>query len=157
MAHSILHKVCEIMLWGNKDNTLCQAPEVCTYVYILVCTYFIQVCTVYIHAHTSMYCVQFCSIPVCTCLYYFSIFMFIFPAESSLCWILQPQCPCQMHIRSLQSGWRFCCRRSRRSIALWCRSGSSDSGIFDWRDAIFQSMHRMSHVSSAISLLGSAT
>ena len=29
-AHSILHKVCEIVLWGNTDNTSCQAPEVCT-------------------------------------------------------------------------------------------------------------------------------
>ena len=29
-AHSILHKVREIILWGNSDNTSCQAPEVCT-------------------------------------------------------------------------------------------------------------------------------
>jgi len=28
-AHSILHKVREIILWGNSDNTSCQAPEVC--------------------------------------------------------------------------------------------------------------------------------
>ncbi len=28
-AHSILHKVRKIVLWGNSDNTLCQAPEVC--------------------------------------------------------------------------------------------------------------------------------
>ncbi len=28
-AHSILHKVLEIILWGNSDNTSCQAPEVC--------------------------------------------------------------------------------------------------------------------------------
>ena len=27
-AHSILHKVLEIVLWGNSDNTSCQAPEV---------------------------------------------------------------------------------------------------------------------------------
>lgn len=27
-AHSILHKVREIVLWGNSDNTSCQAPEV---------------------------------------------------------------------------------------------------------------------------------
>ena len=26
-AHSILHKVREIVLWGNSDNTSCQAPE----------------------------------------------------------------------------------------------------------------------------------
>ena len=40
-AHSILHKVREIVLWGNSDNCLCQAPEVSgisTYKYILVCT-----------------------------------------------------------------------------------------------------------------------
>ena len=30
-AHSILHKVREIILWGNSDNTSCQGPEVCTY------------------------------------------------------------------------------------------------------------------------------
>ena len=42
-AHSILHKVREIVLWGNSDNTSCQSPEVCTstYQYVLV--------------HTSMY------------------------------------------------------------------------------------------------------
>ncbi len=28
-AHSILHKVREIILWGNSDNTSCQGPEVC--------------------------------------------------------------------------------------------------------------------------------
>ena len=27
-AHSILHKVREIVLWGNSDSTSCQAPEV---------------------------------------------------------------------------------------------------------------------------------
>ncbi len=27
-AHSILHKVHDIVLWGNSKNTLCQAPEV---------------------------------------------------------------------------------------------------------------------------------
>jgi hypothetical protein len=43
-AHSILHKVREIVLWGNSDNTSCQAPEVCTSLklvhtqYILICT-----------------------------------------------------------------------------------------------------------------------
>jgi hypothetical protein len=39
-AHSILHKVREIVLWGNSDNTSCQAPEVCTW-YILVHTQYI--------------------------------------------------------------------------------------------------------------------
>jgi hypothetical protein len=42
-AHSILHKVCEIVLWGNSDNTSCQAPEVSTNVYVHVCTLFIHV------------------------------------------------------------------------------------------------------------------
>jgi hypothetical protein len=32
-AHSILHKVREIVLWGNSDNTSCQSPEVCTSTY----------------------------------------------------------------------------------------------------------------------------
>ena len=27
-AHSILHKVRDIILWGNSDNTSCQGPEV---------------------------------------------------------------------------------------------------------------------------------
>ncbi len=37
-AHSILHKVREIVLWGNSDNTSCQSPEVgtSTYQYIPV-------------------------------------------------------------------------------------------------------------------------
>jgi len=42
-AHSILHKVREIVLWGNSDNTSCQSPEVCTSTYL------------YVLAHTSMY------------------------------------------------------------------------------------------------------
>ena len=29
-AHSILHKVRDIILWGSSDNTSCQGPEVCT-------------------------------------------------------------------------------------------------------------------------------
>ncbi len=53
-AHSILHKVSEIVLWGNSDNTSCQAPEVCTW-YILVHTWYILstylVCTFCQHAH----------------------------------------------------------------------------------------------------------
>jgi hypothetical protein len=47
-AHSILHKVCEIVLWGNSDNTSCQAPEVCTTMYVLVYTMFMSLLTVYI-------------------------------------------------------------------------------------------------------------
>ena len=34
-AHSILHKVREIVLWGNSDNTSCQAPEV-IFLYVLI-------------------------------------------------------------------------------------------------------------------------
>ena len=49
-AHSILHKVREIVLWGNTDNTSCQAPEVypSTYQYVPVCTctyHYVLVCT----------------------------------------------------------------------------------------------------------------
>jgi hypothetical protein len=48
-AHSILHKVREIVLWGNSDNTSCQAPEVSTLQYVLVHTsmyMYVLVCTV---------------------------------------------------------------------------------------------------------------
>ena len=38
-AHSILHKVREIILWGNSDNCLCQSPEVC------MCTWYIPIYT----------------------------------------------------------------------------------------------------------------
>ena len=38
-AHSILHKVREIVLWGNSDNTTCQAPEVSTNMYVHVTLY----------------------------------------------------------------------------------------------------------------------
>ncbi len=38
-AHSILHKVHEIVLWGNSDNTSCQLPEVCTSTYKYVPVY----------------------------------------------------------------------------------------------------------------------
>ncbi len=37
-AHSSLHKVCEIVLWGNTNNTLCQFPEERTYQFVPVCT-----------------------------------------------------------------------------------------------------------------------
>ena len=43
-AHSILHKVREIVLWGNSDNTSCQAPEVSKH----VCKRFYIVYNVYI-------------------------------------------------------------------------------------------------------------
>ncbi len=42
-AHSILHKVREIVLWGNSDSTSCQAPEVHT-LYKLIHTRYIQIC-----------------------------------------------------------------------------------------------------------------
>ncbi len=37
-AHSILHKVSEIVLWGNTNNTSCKAPEVITNVYVHMCS-----------------------------------------------------------------------------------------------------------------------
>ena len=43
-AHSILHKVRENVLWGNSDNTTCQAPEVSTNMYV-------HVYALYIHIH----------------------------------------------------------------------------------------------------------
>ena len=42
-AHNILHKVREIVLWGNSDNTSCQSPEVSTSTYQ------------YVPVYTSMY------------------------------------------------------------------------------------------------------
>jgi hypothetical protein len=46
-AHSILHKVLEIILWGNSDNTSCQAPEVCSYCdkYLYIHVLIVHVCT----------------------------------------------------------------------------------------------------------------
>ena len=38
-AHSILHKVREIMLWGNSDNTSCQGPEVGSSIYYNILVY----------------------------------------------------------------------------------------------------------------------
>ena len=43
-AHSILHKVREIVLWGNSDNTSCQAPEV-KFLYALIHPWYIPVQT----------------------------------------------------------------------------------------------------------------
>ena len=57
-AHSILHKVREIVLWGNSDNTSCQAPEVSTMQYVLVHTsmyLYIPNCTYIKLVHTSIY------------------------------------------------------------------------------------------------------
>jgi hypothetical protein len=56
-AHSILHKVSEIGMKGNSDNTSCLAPEVCTW-YILVHTQYILYCTHWTVVHTSTYFVQ---------------------------------------------------------------------------------------------------
>ena len=62
-AHSILHKVREIVLWGNTDNTSCQAPEVCTCIYYSytcckhTCTYHIHVHNMYIHVFSCLYMV----------------------------------------------------------------------------------------------------
>ncbi len=71
-AHSILHKVREIILWGNSDNTTCQGPDVCSdisiniqlyiamylyipsiYKYVHVYTKYIQTYTQYIPLYTS--------------------------------------------------------------------------------------------------------
>ncbi len=51
-AHSILHKVRATVLWGNTDNTSCQAaPEVRSW-YILVRTWYILICTSSYLVHT---------------------------------------------------------------------------------------------------------
>ena len=47
-AHSILHKIREIILWGNSDNCSCQSPEVC------ICTWYIHGSDVYIHVYTDI-------------------------------------------------------------------------------------------------------
>ena len=60
-AHSILHKVREIVLWGNSDNTSCQAPEVRTS-NILVHTKYILSCTDLYVVPTSTYSVHTCYI-----------------------------------------------------------------------------------------------
>ena len=59
-AHSILHKVREIVLWGNSDNTSCQAPEVSIHMYVHVCTWYIHIYilhTCLYHVHTCLYSV----------------------------------------------------------------------------------------------------
>ena len=43
-AHSILHKVLEIVLWGNSDNTSCQVSEV-MFLYVLIHPWYIPVQT----------------------------------------------------------------------------------------------------------------
>ncbi len=42
-ARSILHKVREILLWGNTDNTLCQSPEVRANQYVLCTSMYLNV------------------------------------------------------------------------------------------------------------------
>ena len=64
-AHSILHKVREIVLWGNSDNTSCQAPEVSTYVYVQVCTCFIHFFILFTHVH-AMY-IHVCTLYITCC------------------------------------------------------------------------------------------
>ena len=57
-AHSILHKVREIVLWGNSDNCSCQAPEVSgisTNKYILVCTSTYKYILVYTYTYMSIH------------------------------------------------------------------------------------------------------
>ena len=65
-AHSILHKVREIVLWGNSDNTSCQAPEVSTNVYVHVCTWYIHIYSFFIHVHTMYIHVFTVYIACCT-------------------------------------------------------------------------------------------
>ena len=54
-AHSILHKVREIILWGNSDNYLCQSPGVC------ICTWYILLYTMYIVLYISIRLYILCS------------------------------------------------------------------------------------------------
>jgi hypothetical protein len=56
-AHSILNKVHEIVLWGNSDNTSCQAPELHTW-YILVHNWYILICSYIVVVHTKSYWVH---------------------------------------------------------------------------------------------------
>jgi hypothetical protein len=49
--------VSEIVLWGNLDNTSCQAPEVHTW-YILEHTWYILICSYLVVVHTSSYFVH---------------------------------------------------------------------------------------------------
>ncbi len=64
-AHIILHKVSKIVLWGNSDNTSCQAPEVSTYVYVHVGTCFIHVFILFTHVHV-MY-IHVCTLYITCC------------------------------------------------------------------------------------------
>ncbi len=72
----------------------------------------------------------------------------------TLCKILWAFSKFHLDFSTVLSG-SFCWRISSMSTAFWCNSGSSDSRIRDWQDAIFQSMHLMR--TSTTSLLGSAT
>ena len=57
-AHSTLHKVREIVLWCNSDNTSCQAPEVSTLQYVHVYTsmyFYVRTCTCIKQVRTSIY------------------------------------------------------------------------------------------------------
>jgi hypothetical protein len=53
------------VLWGNSDNTSCQAPEVSTYVYVQVCTCFIHVFILFTHVH-AMY-IHVCTLYITCC------------------------------------------------------------------------------------------
>jgi hypothetical protein len=65
-VHSILHKVCKIVLWGNVVNTSCQAPEVSTNVYVHVCAWYIHISTNLIHVH-NMY-IHICTMYMGCCI-----------------------------------------------------------------------------------------
>ncbi len=60
-AHSILHKVCEIVLWGNSDHTSCQAPEAIL-MYVLICSRYIHVNAKDIPAVQRLYVCQVLSL-----------------------------------------------------------------------------------------------
>ena len=51
-APSILHKVQEIVLWGNSDNPSCQAPEV-IFLFVLIHPWHMPEQTLYIWVHTE--------------------------------------------------------------------------------------------------------
>jgi hypothetical protein len=60
-AHSILHKVREIILWGNSDNTSCQGPEVCSDISIhiqLSITMYLHVPSIYTFLYVNTKYIQ---------------------------------------------------------------------------------------------------
>ncbi len=56
-AVDLLDMVSEIVLWGDLDNTSCQAPKVYTW-YTHVHTWYILICSYLVVVHTSSYLVH---------------------------------------------------------------------------------------------------